>query len=97
MVPSKSPPGVAGFRFPERKADPSLSPFHDLVFHRSLVCFLSDIIVADGIWPVDAEDSPQVAVTLFSVVLFALHVSYLCIGTKESELCLRFDLIHRSS
>lgn len=75
-VLSKGLAGGAGFRFSECEADPSTSCFLDLLFHRLLGCSLSEIILADGIWPVDIqEDPPQAAVTLVIVVLFALHVS----------------------
>lgn len=55
---------------PECVADPSFSL--DLLLHMLLACSLTEIIVADGIWPVDVQDLPQEAIDECLLVLLSL-------------------------
>lgn len=65
LISSKSLPG--GIEFPECVVNPSFFP--DLLSHVLLAGSLPEIIVADGIWPVDVHEPPQAAANECFLVL----------------------------
>ncbi|XP_052000721.1 CD276 antigen-like isoform X2 [Xyrauchen texanus] len=55
-------PGDVGSWLAERVANPSPASFQDLIFCRKLIGSLPKVLVADGVWPADLEDSSQTGV-----------------------------------
>ena len=80
-----------------RVANPGPSSSSNFLFDRSMLCIFPQFTVADGVWPVDLEDSSQAVVDKglhfvdggvgYPPCLCSIQQDYLHVGVEQPDLC----------